>query len=125
MHHTGTASAPLSRPSAAQPPPPHTPSRTHAGAAQIVCAVIGVYAAIIGVVKIKSAMGAKKPVPKAAAAPAPAPAVAAAGSKWGFETPTLETFDTWSANAENWKKWEAFMDSKDGEEGVNKFVAGL
>ena len=39
------------------------------------------------------------------------PAAASAGAlKWGFEMPTLENFDTWSENAENWKLWEAFME---------------
>ena len=47
-------------------------------------------------------------------------AVASAG-KWGFETPTLENFDAWSANADNWKKWEAFMDG----DGVNKWAESL
>ena len=89
-------------------------------------AIVSLYAFIGLSVKIKSSMGAKKPVPKAkAAAPAAASAASATGSKWGFETPTLETFDAWSANADNWKKWETFMDSKQGEEGVNSWAASL
>ena len=60
-------------------------------------------------VKLKGALSAKPPVPKAA------PVVVAAASsgttsKWGFEPPTLETFDDWEKNEENWKKWEAFLD---------------
>jgi len=48
------------------------------------------------------------------------PAAASAGAlKWGFEMPTLENFDTWSENAENWKLWEAFM-----EKDVDKCMAG-
>ena len=76
---------------------------------QIVTALLGCYAGIFGLVKLKSAMSAKPPVPSA-----PAAAVATTGgttSKWGFEPPTMDTFDAWSANDENWKKWEAFMDN--------------
>jgi len=77
---------------------------------QIVVAVLSCYAGLFGLVKLKSAFS-KKPVP--AAAPVVAAAATSSGttSKWGFEPPTLETFDTWSENEENWKKWEAFMDS--------------
>ena len=74
---------------------------------QIVAAMIGFYASIFGVVKIKSAFSKKPEPPKPA--PVAAAATSAVGSKWGFETPTLDTFDEWSNNAANWEKWEAFM----------------
>ena len=32
-------------------------------------------------------------------------------SKFGFEPPTLETFDAWSENNDNWAKWEEFISS--------------
>merc|ERR1719453_2821747 len=78
---------------------------------QIVVAVLGCYAGVFGLVKLKGALSAKPPVPAAPVAAAAAPAVAGSTSKWGFEPPTLETFDAWGANDENWKKWEAFMDN--------------
>jgi len=88
--------------------------------AQIVLAVIGAYAGIIGLVKLKMSLS-KKPAPKAAPVAAAAPVAVASAGKWGFETPTLENFDAWSANADNWKKWEAFMDG----DGVNKWAESL
>ena len=74
---------------------------------QIVAALIGVYVSIFGLFKINKALTKKPEPPKAA----PVVAVAAAGStsKWGFEPPTLESFDEWEKNEENWKKWEEFM----------------
>tara|TARA_B100000524_G_C23616405_1_gene358056 strand:- start:417 stop:620 length:204 start_codon:yes stop_codon:yes gene_type:complete len=57
-------------------------------------------------------MSAKTPVP---AVPVAAPTPSAAAGKelrWGFEPPTMENFDVWGENADNWKKWEAFMDGK-------------
>lgn len=71
-------------------------------------AVVGVYASFFGLYKLKSAFSAKPPVPAAPVASAPAVS-SGAGSKWGFEPPTLENFDEWGANEENWKKWEDFM----------------
>jgi len=38
-----------------------------------------------------------------------AAAASGSSSKWGFEPPTLETFDEWEKNESNWKKWEDFM----------------
>lgn len=70
-------------------------------------AVVGCYASIFGLYKLSSAFSAKKPVPAAPISAAPAISTGAA-SKWGFEPPTLETFDEWGANEENWKKWEEF-----------------
>lgn len=76
---------------------------------QIVVALIGAYGGLFGLFKIKSALT-KKP------APPPAPVAVStvgsgSGSKWGFEPPTLETFDAWEKNPSNWAKWEAFLDS--------------
>ena len=76
--------------------------------AQIVVAILGCYAGVFGLVKLKGALSGKKPVPVAAAAAAPS-TTSGSTSKWGFEPPTIETFDTWEQNADNWKKWEAFM----------------
>ena len=76
--------------------------------AQIVVAIHGCYAGVFGLVKLKGALSGKKPVPVAAAAAAPS-TTSGSTSKWGFEPPTIETFDTWEQNADNWKKWEAFM----------------
>jgi len=73
-----------------------------------VAAILSTYAGIFGLVKLKGAMSAKKPIPAVAVAAA-APVATGATSKWGFEPPTLETFDAWSENEENWNKWEAFM----------------
>jgi len=74
---------------------------------QIVAAILGTYAGIFGLVKLKGALSAKKPVP--APVVAAAPAATGSASKWGFEPPTLETFDAWSENEANWQKWETFM----------------
>ena len=73
-------------------------------------AIVSTYAGLFGLFKLKSAFSAKPPVPTPVAA---APVVASSGatSKWGFEPPTLETFDAWGENDENWKKWEDFMAS--------------
>jgi len=76
---------------------------------QIVVAILGTYAGIFGLVKLKSAFSAKKPVPTPAVAAPAAVAVGGTASKWGFEPPTLDTFDEWEKNEENWKKWEAFI----------------
>ena len=79
---------------ASLPPPP----------AQIVLAVLGFYSSIFGLYKISSALSSKpKVVPKVVAA---APAASSADLKWGFEPPTLDNFDAWGENAENWRKWE-------------------
>ena len=68
-------------------------------------AVVGCYASLFGLVKLKGALSAKPPVPEAK--PVAAPVVSSgSASKWGFEPPTLENFDEWGANEENWKKWE-------------------
>ena len=75
---------------------------------QIVAAMVGFYVSLYGVVKVVKMAGGKAPEPEKA----PVVATATAGgssSKFGFEPPTLETFDAWSENAENWKKWEEFM----------------
>jgi len=77
----------------------------------IVLAVLGMYGGIIGLVKIKSALT-KKPVPKAAPAPVAVATTGDASSKWGFEFPTMENFDEWGENADNWVKWEKFMEGK-------------
>ena len=74
--------------------------------AQIVVAILGCYAGVFGLVKLKSAFSAKKPVPTPAVAAPAAVAVGGTASKWGFEPPTLDTFDEWEKNEENWKKWE-------------------
>ena len=72
-------------------------------------AILGCYAGVFGLVKLKSALSAKPPVP--AAPVAVASSSSGAGSKWGFEPPTIDTFDAWSENEANWAKWEKFMDS--------------
>ena len=72
---------------------------------QIVIAIVGTYASLFGLYKVKSAFSAKPPVPKAAPV-AVAAASSGSTSKWGFEPPTLDTFDEWEKNDENWKKWE-------------------
>ena len=75
---------------------------------QIVVAVVSCYAGLFGLYKIKSALSAKPPIPAVKAAPVAAVA-SSSTSKWGFEPPTLETFDEWEKNDDNWKKWEEFM----------------
>merc|ERR1712039_806843 len=77
----------------------------------IVLAVLGLYASVIGLVKIKSALS-KKPVPEAKPAAVVTATAGTAESKWGFEFPTLENFDAWGENEDNWKKWETFMEGK-------------
>ena len=74
---------------------------------QIVVAVLGCYATLFGLVKIKSALSAKPPVPKKVEA---APVASSTANKWGFEVPTLENFDAWGENDANWKAWEKFME---------------
>ena len=74
-------------------------------------AVVGVYASLFGLYKIKSALSAKPPVPVVEAVAAAPVVSGGAASKWGFEPPTLDTFDAWGENDANWKKWEAFMDN--------------
>ena len=64
-------------------------------------AVVGVYASLFGLYKIKSALSAKPPVPVVEAVAAAPVVSGGAASKWGFEPPTLETFDAWGANEEN------------------------
>lgn len=74
------------------------------------------YASLFGLFKLKSAFSAKPVVPE------PIVSVSASsgtGSKWGFEPPTLDTFDSWEKNPDNWKKWEAFLDSPKLEEWCN------
>ena len=84
-------------------------------------AVVGVYASLFGLYKIKSALSAKPPVPVVEAVAAAPVVSGGAASKWGFEPPTLDNFDAWGENADNWKKWEAFMDG----DGVNKWAESL
>jgi len=76
----------------------------------IVLAVLGMYGGIYGLVRLKSALSAK-PVPAAAPVVAAAASTGPAASKYGYEFPTIENFDTWSNNADNWAKWEEFMSS--------------
>ena len=55
-------------------------------------------------------LGRREPCARCASVESEDDASAVAGaSKFGFEAPTLDTFDAWSENAENWKKWEEFM----------------
>jgi len=84
-------------------------------------AVLGCYAGVFGLVKLKGALSAKPPVPAAPVAAA-APAGTGAASKWGFEPPTIDTFDAWSANDQNWAAWEKFMSNDDL---VNKWASEL
>ena len=79
---------------------------------------MGAYAGLFGLVKLKSAMS-KKPVVPAAAPVAAATVGSSSTSKWGFEPPTLETFDAWEQNPANWVKWEAFLDSPKLDEWAN------
>jgi len=83
---------------------------------QIVVAIVSVYASFYGLFKIKSAFSAK-PLP--VAAPIAAPVSSGTGSRWGFEPPTLDTFDAWEKNPDNWAKWESFLDSPKLEEWCN------
>jgi len=83
---------------------------------RIVLAVIGCYAGIYGIVRIRS-MLTKKPVP--AAKPAVATSTITVGeNKYGFEFPTMENFDEWEKNEANWAAWEKFMDSGKFDEWV-------
>ena len=92
---------------------------------QIVVAMIGVYAGIFGLVKIKSALSAKPPVPKAAAVSA-VPSTGSLGSKWGFEPPRdADDFDRWEQNEENWKAWEKFMDGTGPNGGIEEWCKTL
>jgi len=79
-------------------------------AAQIVLAVIGCYAGIYGLVRIRG-MLTKKPVPAAPAPGAVTTTLAVGDNKYGFEFPTAENFDEWEKNDANWAAWEKFMDS--------------
>ena len=86
--------------------------------------MLGFYASIFGLVKIKSALSAKPPVPKAAAITAPL--TGGATSKWGFEPPRdADDFDRWSQNEENWKAWEKFMDGSGPNGGVEEWCKTL
>jgi len=73
---------------------------------QIVVAILGCYAGVFGLVKLKGAMSAKPPVP---AAPVAVAAAATSVGRWGFTPPTIDTFDEWEKNEDNWTKWETFM----------------
>ena len=86
--------------------------------------MLGCYAGVFGLVKLKSALSAKPPVPKAAAVAAPI--TGGAASKWGFEPPRdADDFDRWSANEENWKAWEKFMDGTGPNGGVEEWAKSL
>lgn len=74
---------------------------------QIVAAMVGVYFSLFMVSKLARMGGSKKPEPVPVVATASA--LVGSTSKFGFEPPSIETFDAWSENAENWKKWEEFM----------------
>ena len=80
---------------------------------QIVAAMVGFYVSLYGVVKIvKMASGSPEPEPvKSPLATAVANATTGNVGKFGFEPPTLETFDAWSENNDNWAKWEEFISS--------------
>jgi len=99
----------------------------------IVLAILGLYATVYGMVKIKG-MLTSKPVPKKEAPKALASKMSGLGvsfevkggegasvtsAKWGFEFPTTENFDEWEKNEENWKAWEAWVDSPKFEEWAN------
>jgi len=84
---------------------------------QIVVAVVSVYASLFGLYKIKSAFSKKPEVPVVAA---PVATSSSSGTgKWGFEPPTLDTFDAWEKVPENWTKWESFLDSPKLDEWAN------
>ena len=85
---------------------PLTPATPHTPLPQIVIAILSCYGGLFGLYKIKSAFSAKPPVPT----PAPVSTSVVStgiGSKWGFEPPTIDTFDEWEKNDDNWTKWEA------------------
>ena len=88
----------------------HTPHRTPHHPTQIVVAMVGFYVALYGVVKVVKMAGGKAPEPeKSPLAAAVANATGGSVGKFGFEPPTLDSFDAWSENADNWKKWEEFI----------------
>ena len=87
--------------------------------------MIGVYASFFGLFKIKSALSAKPPVPKAAAVSVVA-AGAGGSSKWGFEPPAdADDFDRWEQNASNWEAWEKFMDGSGPNGGFEEWAKTL
>ena len=71
--------------------------------------MVGVYFGTFLVFKGVKAATASPPAPAPPPVVATASATGGASSKFGFEPPTLDTFDAWSENADNWAKWEAFM----------------
>ena len=72
--------------------------------------MVGFYVALYGVVKVVKMAGGKAPEPeKSPLAAAVANATGGSVGKFGFEPPTLDSFDAWSENADNWKKWEEFI----------------
>ena len=79
---------------------------------------MGTYLGIFGIFKIKSALTAKPPPPPAPVVAAAAPS-GSSSSRWGFEPPTLDNFNTWEANPDNWAKWEAFVNGPKLEEWCN------
>lgn len=75
--------------------------------------MVGFYVALYGAVKVVK-MATAGPAPEPEKSPlAAAVATATSGNvgKFGFEPPTLDSFDAWSENDENWKKWEEFISS--------------
>lgn len=79
--------------------------------------MVSVYASLFGLYKIKSAFSKKPEVPVVAA---PVATSSSSGTgKWGFEPPTLDTFDAWEKVPENWTKWESFLDSPKLDEWAN------
>jgi hypothetical protein len=81
------------------------PAREH-----VVIHWMGNYAALWAAFKINSSSSAAtaKAAPVLAAA-APVEVVAAGTHKYGFETPTMDTFDKWAEKPENWKNFESFV----------------
>jgi len=77
-------------------------------ASQIVLAVIGMYASIYALVRVRMILN-KKPLPEPVVS-FPSPSGEGGASKWGFEFPTVENFDAWADNEANWAAWEKFMD---------------
>jgi len=74
-------------------------------------AVFGIWGMVIGTVNFFRLRGALQPPPlKAKEAPAPA---SHGKHRWGFEMPTMATFDAWAAKEQNWKHLDEFLnDSK-------------
>ena len=74
--------------------------------------MVGFYVSLYGVVKIVK-MASGSPPPEPVKTPLATAVANATGnvSKFGFEPPTLETFDAWSENNDNWAKWEKFISS--------------